>query len=97
MAIAEPRGVSSLARSQAGGLTGWFADPDSGNPSLVAAGTVDAEWFAVGPEGGFDREEISELVAAGWKGFRLGPTILRIETAAVAIAAVRAAQILGAH
>jgi 16S rRNA (uracil1498-N3)-methyltransferase len=46
---------------------------------------------AVGPEGGFTDDEIAAAVAAGWQIVDLGPRILRLETAAVALAAVVAA------
>lgn len=39
--------------------------------------------FLVGPEGGLQEEEITELHAAGFRGLYLGPRILRTETAAV--------------
>jgi 16S rRNA (uracil1498-N3)-methyltransferase len=42
---------------------------------------------AVGPEGGFTDEEISLAAANGWQAVSLGPRILRIETAAVVMAA----------
>src|SRR5262249_53488823 len=40
---------------------------------------------AVGPEGGFSEEEISQAQAAGWTVVDLGPRILRVETAALAL------------
>jgi 16S rRNA (uracil1498-N3)-methyltransferase len=40
----------------------------------------------IGPEGGFDEEEIEDAQAAGLKPVTLGPRILRAETAAVAAA-----------
>lgn len=44
-----------------------------------------------GPEGGFDPEERTRAVAAGFIGVRLGPRILRTETAALAaLAAMQA-------
>jgi 16S rRNA (uracil1498-N3)-methyltransferase len=43
---------------------------------------------AVGPEGGFSEPEVEMLLEAGWRAIRLGPTILRIETAAIAAATV---------
>ena len=43
--------------------------------------------FLVGPEGGFTDEEVAAAVAAGWRKVDLGPRILRIETAATALAA----------
>jgi 16S rRNA (uracil1498-N3)-methyltransferase len=41
---------------------------------------------AVGPEGGFTEEEIALARAAGWRLLDLGPRILRVETAAIALA-----------
>jgi 16S rRNA (uracil1498-N3)-methyltransferase len=43
---------------------------------------------AVGPEGGFTDEEVAQAVAAGWEVVGLGPRILRIETAALTLAAL---------
>jgi len=40
---------------------------------------------AIGPEGGFTEEEIGKARAAGWTLVDLGPRILRIETAALAV------------
>lgn len=42
----------------------------------------------IGPEGGFTDEERQSLTAGGARPVRLGPTVLRIETAAVAAAAI---------
>src|SRR5262249_53657450 len=49
-------------------------------------GGVDAA-LAVGPEGGFTDEEVESGRAAGWQMVGLGPRILRVETAAVVLAA----------
>jgi 16S rRNA (uracil1498-N3)-methyltransferase len=46
--------------------------------------------FAVGPEGGFTDEEVSEAVQAGWQVLDLGPRILRVEMAAIVLAALAA-------
>lgn len=43
--------------------------------------------FAIGPEGGFTDEEVELAVGRGAKPISLGPRILRIETAALALAA----------
>jgi len=42
----------------------------------------------VGPEGGFDEEEVAVVAAAGFVPVHLGPRILRTETAGLAAAAV---------
>lgn len=43
--------------------------------------------FAIGPEGGFTAAEVAAAKSAGWKAVALGNSILRIETAAIALAA----------
>jgi 16S rRNA (uracil1498-N3)-methyltransferase len=56
--------------------------PDAGGaspPSAVA--------LAVGPEGGLADEEVEAARAAGWRLLDLGPRILRVETAALVLAA----------
>jgi 16S rRNA (uracil1498-N3)-methyltransferase len=58
-----------------GGEEGWTAAP--------AAGVV----VAVGPEGGFTDEEIALARDRGWRVVGLGPRVLRVETAALALAA----------
>jgi 16S rRNA (uracil1498-N3)-methyltransferase len=61
-----------LAHPGAGALAG----PAEGDTAL-----------AVGPEGGFTPEEVAAGVAAGWRLVGLGPRVLRVETAAVVLAA----------
>ncbi|HEY1188129.1 MAG TPA: RsmE family RNA methyltransferase, partial [Gemmata sp.] len=43
---------------------------------------------AVGPEGGFTPEEIAVATANEWAIMSLGPRVLRVETAAIAAAAL---------
>jgi 16S rRNA (uracil1498-N3)-methyltransferase len=43
--------------------------------------------LGIGPEGGFTEDEVATAKAAGWEALNLGPRILRVETAAVALAA----------
>jgi 16S rRNA (uracil1498-N3)-methyltransferase len=43
--------------------------------------------IAVGPEGGFTPEEVASAIRHGWRAVSLGPRILRVETAAIALAA----------
>ena len=50
----------------------------SGEPTHVV--------LAVGPEGGLTEEEVEQGRAAGWQVIDLGPRILRVETAALALA-----------
>ncbi|MFQ5734412.1 MAG: RsmE family RNA methyltransferase, partial [Planctomycetaceae bacterium] len=86
-----------------GGVTGWESLLDrrkeEGRDLLVAhPGGVplaeafaladsDAPLFAIGPEGGFTGDEISAARSAGALLVDLGPQHLRVETAAVAVAA----------
>lgn len=44
--------------------------------------------LAVGPEGGFTREEVDVMEATGWRAAGLGPRTLRTETAGVIAAAL---------
>ncbi|MFS8137307.1 MAG: RsmE family RNA methyltransferase, partial [Thermomonas sp.] len=48
--------------------------------------------LAVGPEGGWSPQDIEQLHAAGFSGARLGPRVLRTETAG--LAAISALQAL---
>jgi 16S rRNA (uracil1498-N3)-methyltransferase len=51
----------------------------------VRPGTGDVA-VAVGPEGGFTNEEVEQATAAGWQVVGLGPRVLRVETAVLALA-----------
>jgi len=55
---------------------------------LDAFGKCDRLLAFVGPEGGWEPDEVSCLLAAGVTPVSLGPNILRIETAAMALAAM---------
>lgn len=52
---------------------------------LVGAGPV---VLAVGPEGGIEEDELRQVEGAGFRRVRLGPGILRFETAAVSAVAM---------
>ena len=49
-----------------------------------------ASTMLVGPEGGFSEAEVQQALASGWRQVSLGGSILRIETAAISLAATRA-------
>ncbi len=82
----------------------WLARSPGAGPAFVLSPDADASLadFAppaagepvrllVGPEGGLSPREIERARAAGWTGLRLGPRVLRTETAAlVALAALQA-------
>jgi 16S rRNA (uracil1498-N3)-methyltransferase len=64
--------------------TRWVAHPTSAGPPVETRGD---RVIAIGPEGGWTDEEVAAARAAGWQLVGLGPRILRVETAAVALAA----------
>jgi 16S rRNA (uracil1498-N3)-methyltransferase len=64
----------------------WLGHPGGTAKLGDLHGTGDAA-IAVGPEGGFTDTEVEAAVAAGWRLVDLGPRILRVETAAVVLAA----------
>jgi 16S rRNA (uracil1498-N3)-methyltransferase len=79
--VADTVGTSCRVLAHPGG--------DKGVGSLFYAETKTPDPFvlAVGPEGGFVDEEVALAVAAGWDAVDLGPRILRVETAALLLAA----------
>ncbi|MCU0754251.1 MAG: 16S rRNA (uracil(1498)-N(3))-methyltransferase [Xanthomonadales bacterium] len=70
----------------------WFLDPEAERrPAEVLAGLSAAAptlLLAIGPEGGFGDRDLVALRAAGCRGLRLGPRVLRTETAGLAALAV---------
>jgi 16S rRNA (uracil1498-N3)-methyltransferase len=54
----------------------------------LAGRPADGVACAVGPEGGFTEDEVARAQAAGWRGVSLGLRTLRVETAALTLAAV---------
>ena len=87
MEIEPPIAIADLVAGIDGGR-GIVADPDGHGIGLLTP--TDQPVLLVGPEGGFDSEEHGLLATAGWQRLRLGPFILRAETAAVAGSALLA-------
>lgn len=88
MEIGEPETVAAAIAAMPAGACVVIADPggpplDAGGLAAGAAGVL----ALVGPEGGFTAAELAAAAAAGAIRASLGPHILRIETAAVALAA----------
>jgi len=86
----EPRTPAELDALPAPGVRRLIAHPEA-NLSLARAseGARDTHFqVAIGPEGGFSKAEVEALVSTGWEAVSLGQQILRIETAAVAVAAL---------
>ena len=81
--FAHPGGPSATAVSAARA----FPWSESTAETAVAHGEHVAV-LGVGPEGGFTDEEVAVATEAGWQQVDLGPRILRVETAALALAAI---------
>jgi len=79
-----------LVSQSTGDQTCFVAHPGENSGSItsqLAKLPADAPvLLAVGPEGGFTDEEVAAATAAGWKTAGLGRSILRVETAALALA-----------
>ena len=88
MRIAEPVAwenyVSSGTAVEVRILAHPYQAADLGDAVMNAASVR----IAVGPEGGFTDDEVAAAIARGWQAVALGPRILRIETAAIALAAL---------
>ncbi len=74
------------------GAAGLRLALDPGGSESVRALAIDREaTLAVGPEGGLADHDLGLLAQAGFRGLRLGPRVLRTETAGVAaLAALQA-------
>lgn len=94
MEISEERSLSQFSESLDESCQKLIADPYQGKPiAAMAAGFNANECFdrvavAIGPEGGFDESENELAQSLGFLPIRLGPAILRVETAALAVAAI---------
>jgi 16S rRNA (uracil1498-N3)-methyltransferase len=67
----------------------WVADP--AGPPWPAGRPPEDTVFLVGPEGGLTDLEAAAAQAAGFKPVGLGPRVLRLETAVIALASLRVA------
>ena len=66
-------------------------EPDAGSTLFTAAGAAESITLLVGPEGGLSSLEADIAARSGFTPCRLGPRILRTETASLAaIAALQA-------
>jgi 16S rRNA (uracil1498-N3)-methyltransferase len=90
-AIAAPLNVAEFCRQPGGGLLLLLSPLAERGLREALVPAPRALTIAAGPEGGFSAEEENLLAAAGFSPVRLGPRVLRTETAALAaLAAINA-------
>jgi 16S rRNA (uracil1498-N3)-methyltransferase len=84
-------------RPDAPGLVGsparWLLSPGAREGVGALDAAPSGAWLLVGPEGGLDEAETARAHAAGWRALRLGPRVLRTETAGLAALAALQARI----
>lgn len=87
--IASPLKLEDALRATAG-LRVVLAETeiDCRLPDLVASRASEQIVLAIGPEGGWTEDELRTFSRQGWISASLGPTILRVETAAIAAVAI---------
>jgi 16S rRNA (uracil1498-N3)-methyltransferase len=90
--VIEPVGIADVSTCATDAALQLYLDPEGdctlSGLDLAADATVS---LAIGPEGGWSPRDREQLRAAGFRGLRLGPRILRTETAGLAaIAALQA-------
>ncbi len=85
--ITEPLSLQEACHSRDADALGLLTDPEGQPASTLLASQPKKILALVGPEGGFTDDERQLAVDAGFQPIRLSPHILRVETAAVALAA----------
>jgi len=90
--IAEPLPLHRYATSVDPAALKLMLDPDGDlGLRMLPIGDARAIEFAIGPEGGLSERDCAQLTMAGFLSLRLGPRILRTETAGIAaLAALQA-------
>lgn len=87
MEIGEPQTCLAMLADAPESGARWLLHPTAENQ--LAEVSLDWEDFTavIGPEGGFSEDEVAQAKERHWQIVGLGPRILRVETAALAIAA----------
>ena len=86
MAVEAVTPLAEVLRGEPGWVLSTGADTVPAARLAPSAGTTLT--VLVGPEGGWTPDELAACRSAGWTAAGLGSTVLRVETAAVAVAAV---------
>lgn len=85
--------LSDWAGSAPANALRLLLDPDAESTLATCSPPLPEQpvWLVIGPEGGLSERDIATLHSAGFSGLRLGPRVLRTETAGLAaIAAMQA-------
>ena len=85
---APPAAAPATTPGQGGAPLQLLLSPAGGRSIAELTGPLRAVTVLIGPEGGLDAAEQEAAVAAGFVPVRLGPRILRTETAAIAALAL---------
>lgn len=89
--LVEPVGLDRFAADASYPQPRLLLDPDGEHAIGALPADLAAATLAVGPEGGWSERDLEILRAGGFRGMRLGPRVLRTETAGpVALAALQA-------
>ena len=87
MEIPEPESLADLVVRKDPAVAGIIAEPGGGSLEAAIPRAASEILALVGPDGGFTPDELATARAAGFVPVSLGPHVLRIETAAIAVAA----------
>ena len=79
-----PMTLSTWLEQQAGSAAGFVLDPTADQVFATTPRPQSTIHVVIGPEGGLTEQEVERAAAAGLTRIRLGPRVLRTETAAAA-------------
>ncbi len=96
MVVGEIVTIAQVLLEQEGAASIFYGEPHRAERSLAdelreveSRMKMDSPLMVlIGPEGGFTDDECRQIESKGGRAVRLAPTVLRIETAAVAVAAI---------
>lgn len=86
--ISPPQRLTEVLAGLPQGTVGLTLNPRGAGALEELLGNAQRVALAIGPEGGFTEQEIGLLDQASFRGLRLGPRILRTETAPLAALAI---------
>ncbi len=92
MELTEPVSWRDCLTTEFPGRDVWIAHPKGESATSQSLSATLPSLFLIGPEGGFTDSEVEEAINAGARRMQLGPRILRIETAVVAVATLTCLQ-----